>query len=149
MAPVAHPHSQAPGTANAPTPPAPSLTFRMLPIEEWERLRNFGPFAEAGGVLPDPASAIVCVLENEHGAFVGSWMVRNMALLEGLFVAEEHRHSIVASKKLLLGMIGVLADQKVGQAMTLAGTPEIGRLAIKAGFTKLPGVPFLLDRSRT
>lgn len=120
------------------------LTVRSLPAEEFYRLKDYGPFAEAGA-LPDPKYSIVVVLE-DHGMICGCWMVRNMALLEGLFLSEAYRQRIPAAKQLLTGMIDVLTRQRVGQAMTLVLAPEIARLAVTAGFTLLPGQVYLLDR---
>lgn len=127
----------------------PNLYFRVLPVEEWERVRLFGPFLEAGKVLPDPSgSQIVVVEDRTSGEIKGCWMIRNMALLEGLFLAEDVRHSMSAAKLLLFGMMNHLGDMAVGQVMTLASTPGIELLAIKAGFIPLPGVPYLLNRGR-
>ncbi len=125
-----------------------SVKSRLLPPEEWERLRDYGPFAAAGGVLPDPEHATVLVLEDMEGQIVGCWMARDAVLLEGLFLSEAYRHSIIASKLIFFGMIRALTDRNVTQAMTLIQDPYIEGLATTAGFEKLEGALHVLSLGR-
>lgn len=119
---------------------------RVLPPEEWERLRAYGPFAQAGGVLPDPAHAIVVVVEDETGEIQGCWQARDIIILEALHLSEDWRNSPMASRRLFFGMMEEFAAREVTQAITLVQAPYIETLARKAGFTPLPGSVFLLDR---
>lgn len=118
---------------------------RLFQPEEWERLRDYGPFKAAGKVLPDPQHAFVLVLEEASGEIVGCWMARDMVLLEGLFLSPEHRHSHGAAKTLFLAMIAALDQRGVSQAMTLIQDPYVEGLAKTAGFEKLDGALHVLS----
>lgn len=120
---------------------------RQLPRQEWERLRTFGPFAEAG-VLPDPRFALIEVLEEggEGGPIVGSWMVTPMAILEGLYLAEDWRAHPAAARRLFFGMMELLGRYEITTVLTVTQDPAVRALAHKAGFTDLPGQLQLLQR---
>lgn len=111
---------------------------RRLPPDEWGRLREFGPFQHAG-VLPDPAHAIVVVLEDTDGEIVGSWMAKDTVLLEALYLNMNFRHHAPAAKALLMGMIKELQEGGVSEAITVIQDAAVARLAPKAGFTPVPG----------
>lgn len=111
---------------------------RVLPVEDWERLRTFGPFQQAGGVLPDPSHAFVVILE-DGGELVGTWMAKNTVMLEGLFISPAYRKSFTPSKALLLGMLKELRAAGVGEAITLIQSMYVEGLAVAAGFQRLDG----------
>lgn len=121
---------------------------RLLPVSEWPRLRPYGPFA-AAGVLPDPSHALVLVLERydvqAHGPrIVGCWMAKNTVILEGLYLNPEERHLAPSARHHLFSMIGALQERGVTEVITLIQSPEVLRLAPKAGFVELPGSVHLL-----
>lgn len=121
---------------------------RVLPPDEWERLREYGPFKAAGGVLPDPAHARVIVLENATGALVGCWEAKDTVILEGLFLSPEYRHSITASKLLFFTMLNELREVNVSQVLTLIQDAYVAGLAKTAGFDKLEGALHVLSIGR-
>ena len=116
---------------------------RRIPPDEWERVREFGPFKDAGGVLPNPDySLILGVYEGEQ--LIGIWMAKNTVMLEGLYLSPEYRHSYRAAKEITFGMIRELRASHVSEAVTLIQSPYIEGLAKKVGFDKLEGALHLL-----
>lgn len=111
---------------------------RVLPTEEWDRVRDFGPFAQAG-TLPDPLFAKIIVLETPDGEIVGCWEMTTLALLEGLYLREDWRGSHAAAKRLLLGMLELLDRYQIKTALTVIQDPKVMELAKTAGFTAMEG----------
>jgi Acetyltransferase (GNAT) family len=118
----------------------PTYATRLLPPDEWEKLRDL-PFAANG--LPDPASTILFVDETPAGVIVGLWGIFLQPMLDGLWVHPDHRHTIIAGQ-LLKTMKAFLQAQGVRAAMTIISEPSVMTLAHKAGFTRAPGDLWLL-----
>lgn len=119
---------------------------RVLPPDEWERLKTFGPFVQSG-VLPNPEHATVLVAELD-GAIVGCWMRTTIHILEGLYIAEPYRKQHGITKRLFFGMLQVLRQQKVPTVITLTQDHKVAVLAAQAGFVELPGWLQLLELSK-
>lgn len=115
---------------------AAGVKARLLPPEEWERLRDYGPF-KAAGVLPDSAHALVVVVEDGTGAILACWMAHDAVLLEGLYAPPAGRHRVPVAKALLFGMVDALRSRGVLQAFTVTTDPAIERLAATAGFVNV------------
>jgi|SRR5215831_11797565 len=119
---------------------------RRLPPDEWDRLRDVGPF-KTTGVLPDPRFAMVVVLEDPvTQAIVGCWEVTTLALLEGLHLDPAWRHHPAAARRLFFEMLSLLAEYRIKTALTVIQDESVRVLARKAGFTDLPGTLHLLTR---
>lgn len=117
-------------------------TVRILPPDEWHRLKDFGPFKQAQ-TLPDPVYASVLVAELD-GEIVGSWMATTIVLLEGLEIVPAHRKHPGIVRRLLFGMIDHLRGIGAKTAITVTQDAAVGRLARHAGFVDLPGSLHLL-----
>lgn len=121
---------------------APSAyTTRLLPIEEWDRLRPF-PFATNG--LPNPDLALIVVTEDAAGEIVGIWEAATSVMLDGLWVRPDQRGTVVAGR-LLTEMRAVLQRHNIQTAFTLISDPQVMVLAHKAGFVRAPGDLWLLQ----
>lgn len=127
-------------------PPAPAIratyVARVLPPEEWEKLLAF-PFAANG--LPDPAAAFIIVSETADGTIKGIWSCLLQPHLDGLWVAEEDRHTIVAGT-LLREMKATLLRFKVPVAFTVISDPAVMVIAHKAGLHRAPGDLWMLEQ---
>ncbi len=108
---------------------------RLLPPEDWERLRPL-PFATNG--LPDSNAALIIVTENSAGEIVGLWSLLLMPFLDGLWVHPEHRGTNIAGQ-LLREMKATLDMHGVLHAFTLVESPAVAVLAEKAGFVRMRG----------
>lgn len=122
------------GTA-PPAAASASTTPRVLPPEEWEKLRAF-PFATNG--LPDPQTSVIVVTETPAGDIVGIWAVIPQPMLDGLWVHPDYRHTLAAGQ-LLRTMKAVLQAFGVTTAFTQIEDESVAALATKAGFTRTPG----------
>lgn len=110
-------------------------TVRMLPVEEWDRLRNL-PFASQG--LPPPELAVIFVAETTAGEIVGIWSAMTAVHLDGLWVDPAHQATTVAGR-LLKATKGFLRETGVAVAFTMISDPAVMCLAHKAGFERYPG----------
>lgn len=128
-----------------PGPPVlPALyTVRALAPEEWPAKVAAGELAHYP-VLPDPAWSILVVVENREGVVVGSWLAMNTVHLEGLYIDPSHRHSAGVAVKLFAGMIEALQRAGQPQALTIAQSDAIARMAETAGFQPIDGVLYRL-----
>lgn len=122
---------------------SPMYRFRVLPPAEWDRLKDFGVFAQAG-LLRSADHATIVVVETRDGKIAGSWFAADLVLLEGLHIAEEYRKSPAVARKLVVGMIEFLREREVRLAMTVTVDAEIAAMTRKAGFVPLPGTLHLL-----
>jgi N-acetylglutamate synthase-like GNAT family acetyltransferase len=118
---------------------------RVLPPEEHHRLVDF-PFAERG--LPNPDRTVILVAENEAGAIVGVWAALTVVHLDGLWVAPDYRRSSRVAVQLLRTMKQVLTQLGILQSFTYTESADVMMLALKAGFTRLPGDLLFLDLTK-
>ena len=118
------------------TTAAPPITVRVLPPEEFDRLADL-PFATNG--IPDPSLTVVLVAETPDQTIVGLWAVMTAVHLDGLWIAPAYRKTPHLGGKLLRGMKALLAQLGIPRAVTLVQTSDVLVLALKAGFTRVPG----------
>jgi hypothetical protein len=114
---------------------------RLLPPAEWEKLMAL-PFAANG--LPDPHSTILFVDETAEGEIVGLWGIFLQPMLDGLWIHEDHRHTIIAGQ-LLKTVKDFLQEQGIAVAFTQISEPGVMTLAHKAGFVRAPGDLWVLQ----
>lgn len=119
-----------------------STTPRVLPPEEWEKLRAF-PFGSKG--LPDPETSVVVVTETPAGEIVGIWAVIPAPMLDGLWVHHDYQRTSLAAGQLLRTMKAVLQEFGVTTAFTVIEDAAVAALAEKAGFTRTPGDLWMLQ----
>lgn len=120
----------------------PTATYhtRLLPITEWDKLRDF-PFAANG--LPDPDLSMILVDELADGTIVGIWAALTAVHLDGLWVDPAHRDSPVAGQ-LLRGMKAALQERGITVSFTMVQDANVMVLAHKAGFIRAPGDLWIL-----
>jgi hypothetical protein len=123
-----------PSGVSAPAP----YRVRALPPEEWTEKIAAGELAHYP-VLPDPQFTIIVVVENTEGVIVASWLAMNTVHLEGLYIDPNHRQSVGVAVRLFSGMIEALQRAGVPQALTIASSPTIARMAETAGFAPIDG----------
>lgn len=126
-----------------PAPPTarPTYVTRVLPVDEWERLRDL-PFGSQG--LPDPQLAMIIVSEDPAGAIVGVWAAATQVMLDGLWVDPNHRDTPIAGQ-LLRQMKALLTERAITTSFTLISDPQVMALAVKAGFVRAPGDLWMLQ----
>jgi hypothetical protein len=117
-------------------------TVRILPREEYPRLADL-PFASRG--LPDPDRTIILVAEDDAGTIVGLWAAMTAIHLDGLWVEPSYRKHSRVAVQLLRGMKALLQRHGLIQSFTYVESAEVLMLALKAGFTRLPGDLLILD----
>lgn len=125
----------------APVGTRPTYVTRVLPVEEWERLRDL-PFGSQG--LPDEHFALIIVTEDPAGAIVGVWAAVTAVHLDGLWVEPTHRDTPIAGQ-LLRQMKATLQEKGVTTSFTLIQDAEVMVLAHKAGFVRSPWDLWQLD----
>lgn len=130
-------------------PPAPTTratyVARLLPPEEWEKLRGF-PFAANG--LPSPESGFVIVSETADGQIVGIWSCLLQPFLDGLWVDPDHTGSIIA-RTLLRSMKDQLLSLRVPVAFTIVSDEAVMAVAVKAGLHRAQGDLWVLEQVLT
>jgi hypothetical protein len=137
------------------SPPAPSpsaspaqLLVRILPVEEWERLRAIEPFASRG--LPeDPDAWSVLVVERD-GAIVGSCSLFTAMHWDCWFI-DPHQppgaHGVIL-RQLLVTALQVLDAVDVTQVYTGVeprGRQNAASMLKRFGFKPSAGRLFILD----
>jgi Acetyltransferase (GNAT) family len=131
----------------APPAPATRATYvaRVLPPEEWEKLRAF-PFAANG--LPSPESGFIIVTETPDGTIVGIWACLLQPFLDGLWVDPDHLGSTIA-RTLLRTMKDQLRTLGVPVAFTIVSDEAVMAVAVKAGLHRAPGDLWVLEQVLT
>jgi len=117
------------------------MIIRVLPFEEWDKLEGY-PIATNG--LPNPDTSLILVAETPAGEIVGTWEAITPVILEGLWIDENYRNTLVAGR-LLATMKSVLKSMNIDKAFTLVQTSDVKALAEKAGFEMIPGDFCVLD----
>ena len=123
-----------------------AYTVRLLPVEEWDRLRTL-PFASVVG-LPDPNFAMILVGETAAGEIVSVWEAITTVHLEGAWTHPDHRHTTLAGR-MLVAMRALLARYRIWQSFTIISDPAVMVLAHKAGFVRAPGDLWMLHLTPT
>jgi N-acetylglutamate synthase-like GNAT family acetyltransferase len=84
------------------------------------------------------------VAENPEGEIVGTWEAIAPVVLEGLWVREDYRKTMVLGK-IFISMKSLLRSMNISRAFTLVQTPDVKALAEKGGFEMIPGEFCMLD----
>lgn len=117
------------------------MTSRILPVEEWPRLKG----TEAEAVWPhcDPINTRVLVVEDE-GRIVAEWMAIRMVHAECVWIDPTFRHSPRVIRRLLQGMYTVGREWGVKTLITAACTDLVRGLIQKLHGQRLPGESYAL-----
>ena len=132
-------------TVTAPTTQSP--TVRVLPPEEWTRLRDHEPFASGG--LPDPEYWRIIVAE-QGDRIVAFTCLYTAVHYEPIWIHPEFRHRPQLFQDLWQASKAVL-DQ-AGVQLLFAQVPDTlpqqKRLVEKFGFQPAPGQLYVLEVSK-
>jgi hypothetical protein len=117
------------------------MTSRLLPPEEWDRLRG----TEADAVIPHLAAlhAEALVVEQD-GAIVGCWLFLPIWHAECLWIAPTHRGKSGVARQLLRGLHAFMARLKVTRLWTGCASDDVRRLLTHYGATAIPGDHFVM-----
>lgn len=118
-----------------------NLTARVLPPEEWYRLKD----TEAEQLAPrlNPVGTRVIVVEDE-GEIVATWTLLQMVHAEGLWVKPSHRGSFGLARRLLGKMREIASEWGVMNVITGSLSPHVTDLIKRFGGTPLPCESFVL-----
>lgn len=121
-----------------------AYTSRILPPEEYYKLETVGVPADS---LPNPATSIVGVVELD-GLIVARWIAMNVIMMEGLKVEEEFRNIPGVARRIVSVMMEELREKGIEAVLTIVQSPEVGCLAMTAGFDPIPGQLYQKDLRR-
>lgn len=119
-------------------------TSRILPPEEYYKLEAVGVPADS---LPNPATSLVGVVECD-GLIVARWIAMNVVMMEGLRVEEEFRNIPGVARRIVAVMMEELRSKNIEAVLTIVQSPEVGGLAMTAGFEFIPGQLYQKDLRR-
>lgn len=111
-------------------------TARILPPDEWDARAHELLHYPA---LPDPAGAILCVVEDAQRRIVASWYAINTVHLEGLYIEPVARLNPAVARLLSETLINECRARHVPAVLTQATSPSILAMARKRGFEIVPG----------
>ncbi len=117
-----------------------TLTTRILPREEWDRLQGFD--LEAMTPLIKPGRGVIIVLEHA-GEIVGHWAVYDVLHAEGVWLSSSVRHTH-GPVLLLKAMQEYAAARGVRAVVTASTDPKVDALLDKLSAVELPGRHFAI-----
>jgi len=125
------------------------MRARLLPPEEWDRLRGTELEALYPLLSPDAAKIIVIEVEREESpdAFpeiVGTWAVYPQVHAEGIWIAPRFRSKGVVAKHLMEGLASVLSQFEASGFCTASMSDEVTSLIKGLGGEELPGKHFVV-----
>jgi len=121
------------------------MMTRILPVEEWDRLKGMdleGPLS-----MMNPEHVDVVVVEDD-GKIVAHWMLVSMLHVEGLWIAPEARKRGAVARRLWSGMRQTVAARGSSSVLTGAVSEEVKGLLDHAGAMSLPDQFVLPMRGR-
>lgn len=118
-----------------------SLTYKLLPAEEWERLRPL--FKQFDWFLPPPMLASAAIAENGNREIVGFQVLQAVLHAEPGFI--DPRYSGIVSYMRMWEMLDKLPNKKgnpliVPGYLLVAPDEKIKRMAEIGGFKEIEGV---------
>jgi hypothetical protein len=114
-------------------------TYRLLPSEEWERLKPI--FQQNGAAMPRPEIATAAIAE-QRGEIVGMLIMQYAIHAEPLWIKESERGK-VSWKKLLNDVAALLP--KGSAFYVFAPNEQIAHMARASGMEELAWKPFLKE----
>lgn len=110
------------------------LTDRILPREEWSKLRDssLGPFLDRF-----PSSVTILVVEDAAGVIVGHVAVCPVYHVEEAWIAEPHRGIGVVARRLWTAIGRTLRARGCEAAVMATADRAVGEMLAKRG-TKIP-----------
>ena len=113
------------------------MRFRELQHEDFEKLKNKGPFRDE---VPDPRTSSVVVAE-DNGEIVGFWCAFNAVHLEPLWIDPDHRQKAAVGRGLWRELKMLLGDNRVRSAFAMVADADAGLvlpMAYRLGFERMP-----------
>lgn len=112
------------------------MITRVLPIEEWPRLK--GTEAERLWPMLDPTRSQVLVVE-DAGRILGCWVLMWQMHAECVWVAEDQRKGTAVQRRLWEAMQEQAEKAQAGAVITGAISDDVRSLLEKHGAKKIPG----------
>lgn len=109
------------------------MTYRLLPIEEWDRLHGI---TQAGGfIVPDPSIGCAAVAEDDEGRIVAVLFFQLAAHMEPLII-ERPGVNFLRLQQIIEDQVRSALSGMAYYAMS--NTPETARMCEKAGMELTP-----------
>lgn len=108
------------------------LNYRLLPLEEWDRLKGL----VADRALPDPEAAIAAVAETEDGDLAGVFFVQIALHMEPLVINPEHTKELDIRR--LHQVLTQDGEMELTPHYTFSNSPEAGKACKLMGMEQLP-----------
>ena len=119
------------------------MTTRILPPDEWHRLRPMWDAIDQ--VTPDALTVVVA--EDDAGEIAGCWGLITLAHVEGIWIRPDHRARSVVLRKLWRAMRALVTGRQIGAVITGADHEGIGAMLTAMQAQPLPP-QFLLSMDR-
>lgn len=119
-----------------------AITFRQLPVAEWDKLRAFSPFDQG---LPNPDHWRVIVAE-EDGAIVGHCSLFDTVHWDAFYVHPDHRGKATVFGGLIREGLQMLEEAGVHLVHSTVSNsrPDMQALLERFGYTPAEGKLYLL-----
>lgn len=122
------------------------MTTRLLPEEEWPRLK--GTELESVWPILQGENAKVIVVEEGEGAsakIVGTWAVYPMIHCEGVWIDESHRGKAGVARRLIAAMKEEVTKFGARGMITAAINDEVAKMINALGGVEIPGRAFVVS----
>ncbi len=116
------------------------IVYRILPAEEWDRLKPI--FEGNGAAMPRPQVATAAVAERD-GEIIGMLILQNALHVEPLWIKPPER-GVVSWRRLLEDIENLLPNGVT--FYSFAASESVGRLCEISGMTPLALIPFMKEK---
>ena len=119
-----------------------SLTARVLPPEEWDRVRHIPPFDQG---LPQPDNWRILTVE-EDGQIVGCCSLYDSVHWDGFWIDDKHQGKSGVFRAMVAEGLTVLKEAGVLGVHTTVpdARPDLQDLVQRFGYMEAPGKLYLL-----
>ena len=116
------------------------MTSRILPVEEWSKLKNT-PLGENWTKLAPEWTRVIVV--EDAGTIIAHWLAFNAVHVEGLWIDDDHRKLAGVPHRLLATMQRTLGALDCHTVLTQAESPEVAALLEHIGGSRVPGETYV------
>jgi hypothetical protein len=118
------------------------MTHRVLPSDEWFRLKGTPLGKELGKLALKAPGLTVFVVEDSDGRIVAHWSAFVALHGEQVWVDDQHRKRGVVARHLLAAQAEFASTLGATHYITHSASDEVTRLVKTLGATRLPGDPY-------